>query len=126
MTFDAVNNRWQGNAEYALISAGSMHPDSVDTVLVFKAPKSGEITCTFCFSLVSEQSDGVVLTVKHNGEVVEIGDYKNGSIHIKFTSPADREIILTVSEGDEIAFIINKYATTSFDATAAAVSITYN
>ena len=125
MIFDTANNRWQGDAEFCLISEGSMHPDALDTALVFKAPKSGEITCTFSFAVGSDQSDGVVLSIKHNGEVVEIGDYKNGGIHIQSTSPADGEITLTVAEGDEIAFIINKYATTSFDATAVAVSVTY-
>ena len=126
MTFDAVSNRWQGEAEYCLISASSMHPDALDTALVFKAPQSGTVICSYSFALASEQSDGVVLTVKHNGEVVAIGDYKNGSFHVTYATPADGEFALTVSEGDEIAFIINKYATTSFDATAVAVSVVYN
>ncbi len=126
MTFDTESNRWKGTAEFCLISAGSMHPDGVDAALVFKAPKAGEITCSYSFSVGSEQSDGVVLYIKRGDEVVEIGSEKNGGIHITHGSPADGEITLKVAEGDEIAFIINKYGTTSYDATSVAVSVDYN
>ena len=102
-----------------------MHPDAEDAALVFKAPKAGEITCTYSFAVVSEQSDGVLLYIRHNGEEVTIGDARNGGILIKNGSPADGEITLVVAEGDEIAFIINKNATNSYDATNTAVSVEY-
>ena len=125
MTYDAANSRWKGDAEFCLISAGSMHPDAVDAALVFKAPKAGEITCTYSFGVVSEQSDGVILYIRHNGEKLEIGDAKNGGLLITHGAPADGEIMLTVTEGDEIAFAINKNGTNSFDATDTAVSVLY-
>lgn len=126
MTFDAVGNRWKGDAEFCLISAGSMHPDAMDTALVFKAPKAGEITVSYSFSSASDQGDGVILYIRHNGETVEIGDAKNGGFLVTHATPADGELTLTVAEGDEIAFIINKNATTTYDTTNAAVSVTYN
>ena len=125
MTFDPANNRWKGDAEFCLISAGSMHPDSVDAALVFKAPKAGEITCTYSFASASYQGDGVILSIKHNGETVEIGNEKNGGLLITYGSPADGEITLTVAEGDEIAFIINKNKVNAYDATSVAVSVEY-
>ena len=126
MTFDTENNRWNGGGTYCLISAETMHPDGVDAALVFKAPKAGTVTCSFSFSVVSDQSDGVVLIIKHGGEYVEIGTAKNGGILIKGGGSADGEITLTVAEGDEIAFLINQNATTTFDATSPSVSIVYN
>ena len=126
MTFDTENNRWNGGGTYCLISAETMHPDGVDAALVFKAPKAGTITCAYSFSVVSDQSDGVVLIIKHNDEYVELGTAKNSGILIKGGASADGEITLTVAEGDEIAFLINQNATTTYDATSPSVSITYN
>ena len=125
MTFDAANNRWQGDAEFCLISTGSMHPDTVDAALVFKAPKAGTVTCLYSFTSASDQGDGVILYIKHNGEKVEIGSEKNGGLLITYGSPADGEITLTVAEGDEIAFIINRNGTNTFDATDTAVTVAY-
>ena len=126
MTFDTANDRWQGDAEFCLISAGSMHPDAVDAALVFKAPKAGEITCLYSLVAASDQGDGVILYIKHNGEKVEIGDEKNGGLLVTYGSPADGEITLTVAEGDEIAFIINRNKTNAFDATNVSVSVAYH
>ena len=126
MTFDTANNRWNGGGTYCLISADTMHPDGVDAALVFKAPKAGSITCSFGFSVVSDQSDGVILLVKHNGEYVEIGSARNGGILIAGGSSADGAFTLTVAEGDEIAFLINQNNGNSYDATSPSVSITYN
>lgn len=126
MTFDTENNYWNGGGTYCLISADTMHPDGVDAALVFKAPKAGTVTCSYSFSVVSDQGDGVLLTIQLNGEIVEIGTDRNGGIHIKGGTSADGELILTVAEGDEIAFIINRYGSTTFDATSPSVSVAYN
>ena len=125
MTFDATNDRWQGDAEFCLISAGSMHPDTVDAALVFKAPKAGTVTCLYSFTSASDQGDGVILYIKHNGQMIEIGNEKNGGLLITYGSPADGEITLTVAEGDEIAFIINRNGTNAFDATDTSVTVAY-
>jgi hypothetical protein len=125
MTFDAANNRWQGDAEFCLISAGSMHPDAVDAALVFQAPKAGTVTCLYSFVSASDQGDGVVLYILHNGEKIKMGDVKDGGLLVTYDSPADGELTLTVAEGDEIAFVINRNATTAFDATNTSVSIAY-
>lgn len=125
MTFDAANNRWQGSAEFCLISAGSMHPDTADAALVFKAPKAGEITCLYSFTSASDQGDGVILSIEHNGQKIGIGDEKDGGLLVTYGSPTDGEITLTVAEGDEIAFIINRNGSNTFDATDTAVTVVY-
>lgn len=102
-----------------------MHPDTADTALVFKAPKSGEITCEYSIALASGEGDGVIFYILRNGEKVEIGDARNGGILVTYDTPADGSIILTVAEGDEIAFVINKNIVTSYDSTVAAVIIEY-
>ena len=125
MTFDTANNRWKGTAEFCLISAGSMHPDAVDAALVFKAPEAGEIQCLYSFSSASDQGDGVILYIQHNGQKIEIGSEKNGGLLVTYGSPADGEITLTVAAGDEIAFIINRNGTNTFDATDTLVTVSY-
>ncbi len=125
MTYDAANNRWKGSDEFCLISNGSMHPDSEDAALVFKAPQGGEVVCTYSMSVVSEQSDGVIFYVQRNGEEVAIGDARNGGVLITAASPVDGTMTLTVAEGDEIAFIINKNKIHSYDATTVSVSVEY-
>ena len=123
MTFDAANNRWQGSAEFALIMNGTMHPDTVDTALVFKAPKAGEMECTLSFAVASEQSDGVILYILHNGEEVAIGDARFGGVAVKHGEAYDGTVVLTVAEGDEIAFVINRNGTNAHDSTGASVQV---
>ena len=125
MTFDAANNRWKGEGEFNLIMNGTMHPDNADTALVFIAPKGGEITCEYSFALASDEGDGVIFYILHNGEKVEIGDARNGGILATCDTPAEGSITLTVAEGDEIAFVINKNNSTAFDSTVASVIIEY-
>jgi hypothetical protein len=55
----------------------------------------------------------------------KVGDVKDGGLLVTYDSPADGELTLTVAEGDEIAFVINRNATTAFDATNTSVSIAY-
>ncbi len=125
MTYDAANSRWQGDGDFNLIMNGAMHPDSADTALVFKVPKAGEITCEFSLSLASGEGDGVIFYILHNGEEVKIGDARNDGILVTYAEPADGEVTLTVAEGDEIAFVINKNSGTSYDSTAVSVIVEY-
>ncbi len=125
MIFDAANNRWKGEGDFNLIMNGTIHPDTADTALVFKTPKSGEITCEYSFAPTSDEGDGVIFYILHNGEKVEIGDARNGGILATCDTPAEGSITLTVAEGDEIAFVINKNIATSYDSTVAAVVIEY-
>ncbi|MBE6558063.1 MAG: hypothetical protein E7661_03510 [Ruminococcaceae bacterium] len=125
MTFDAANGRWQGEGDFNLIMNGAMHPDNADTALVFKAPTGGEITCEFSLSMASGEGDGVNFYILHNGEEIKIGDARNDGILITYDAPADGTITLTVAEGDEIAFVINKNKTTAYDSTGISVIVEY-
>ena len=125
MTWDAANNRWQGEAAYALImSDGSMHPDSgVESALVFTAPKDGEVVYSYTASLISAQSTGVQFCIMLNGTRVWPEDAKY--IKVGFSSPAAGSLSLTVSAGDEIAFALNPDRETAFDATSVSVDVEY-
>ena len=125
MTFDSANNRWQGEGEFNLIVNGSMHPDNADTALAFKAPAGGEITCEFSLSMASGEGDGVIFYILHNGEEVKIGDARNNGILVTYDQPTDGSLTLTVAEGDEIAFVINKNKTTAYDSTGISVIVEY-
>ncbi len=125
MTYDAANSRWQGDGDFNLIMNGTMHPDAADTALVFTAPKTGEITCEFSLSLASGEGDGVIFYILHNGEEVKIGNARNDGILVTYAEPIDGEVTLTVAEGDEIAFVINKNSSTAYDSTAVSVMIEY-
>lgn len=125
MTYDTANNRWQGDGDFNLIMNGTMHPDNADTALIFKAPTSGEITCEFGLSLASGEGDGIIFYILHNGEKVKIGDARNDGILVTYAEPADGKTTLTVAEGDEIAFIINKNSSTAYDSTAVSIMIEY-
>ena len=42
-----------------------------------------------------------------------------------YAEPADGKTTLTVAEGDEIAFIINKNSNTAYDSTAVSIMVEY-
>lgn len=125
MIYDETNQRWQGAGSFNLIMNGSMHPDAADTALVFTAPENGTVTCSYSLGLASAEGDGVIFYILHNGETVEIGEEKNGGALVTQAQPADGELVLTVAAGDEIAFLINKNGTTSYDSTAVSFTVEY-
>lgn len=125
MTFDALNNRWQGPSAFCLISAGSLHPDTEDAALVFKAPREGTLILDYSLVAASAEGDGVIFYMEHNGEKIPLGDEIHGGLLLTADAPLDGQLTLTVAEGDEIALIINKRKNNQFDATTTLVSIRY-
>ncbi|MBE6584931.1 MAG: hypothetical protein E7645_00210 [Ruminococcaceae bacterium] len=125
MTFDAANNRWQGNGSFNLVSSGSVHPDAADTAIVFTAPKDGDISCSYSLSMASSDGDGIIFYILHNGEKITIGEARNGGILVTHDTPGDDTITLSVKQGDEIAFLVNKNLNTSYDSTAVSITVEY-
>ncbi len=123
MTFDAANNRWQGDAAFTLIMNGSMHPDTYDSALVFEAPRSGKLSYAFTLSITSPEGDGIQYAVLKNGEPITEGEY--GYVYLATGEICDRIIEIEVSEDDRIALIINPYQSNAFDSTAVSVTVEY-
>ena len=66
-----------------------------------------------------------LLTGCNGGDTPPASDTPEESAPPSVTAPADGEITLTVAEGDEIAFIINRNGSNAFDATDTSVTLAY-
>lgn len=111
-------NAWQGDAEFCLVGSGMMHPDTLDSAIVFTAPKDGSITYSFTATVTDKNSDGVRISVLHNGAFI------SPEQHLK-DEGLEAEISADVKKGDEVALICNKYRNNSFDSTNVAIDISY-
>lgn len=124
MTFDAANNRWQGDAPFTLIMAdGTMHPDTSDAALVFTCPQDGEISYSFHVAPLHDKSNGVHTAILVNGE--RVYPEKNKYQKAQYTAPLDEVLTLTVKAGDEIAFLLNPAGANTDDTTSVAIDIEY-
>jgi hypothetical protein len=112
-------NAWQGEAEFCLVGNGMMHPDSLDSAVVFAAPQDGSIFYAFTATVAdSKNSDGVKMSVLKNGtEIYPEQLVKEDSL--------EAEMIVEVKKGDEIALICNKNKGNSFDSTNVTIDISY-
>ena len=121
MTF--LDGRWNGEAQYTLIMNGSVHPDTYDAALVYKAVKTGEVKLSYNLSLMDEASDGIRYTILVNGEpAAEIG---NSMLYLPYGEEASGALVLSVEKGDEIALIVNKHKKTTGDTTKVVLSVEY-
>jgi hypothetical protein len=124
MTWDSANNRWQGSETFILVGDNWQHPDnSYDSVRKWVAPNSGKVRLSGIArkSLLGVGGDGVVVTIKKNGETLWgpktiAGDDISGISHNFETS---------VNVGDAIYFIVNKNGNTSYDTTEWSPMVTY-
>lgn len=112
-------NAWQGDAEFCLVGNGMMHPDSLDSAVVFAVPQDGSITYAFTATVAdSKNSDGVKMSVLKNGSDI----YPEQLIK---EDSLEAEITIEVKKGDEIALICNKNKNNSFDSTNVTIDINY-
>jgi hypothetical protein len=126
MTFDNANSRWQGESTYTLVTAGHLHPDAHDSALVFKAPSDGKLNIKLSCFLPSAQSDGVVFYVLKNGRKIPIGNGKYSRIVLSPLDIFDDTLQIEVSEGDEVAFVVNKNNSITSDSTKLILRIEYD
>ncbi|MHB1150692.1 MAG: beta-galactosidase [Eubacteriales bacterium] len=112
-------NAWQGDAEFCLVGNGMMHPDTLDSAVVFAVPQDGSFTYAFTATVAdSKNSDGVRMSVLKNGtEIYPEQLVKEDSL--------EAEMIVEVKKGDEIALICNKNKNNSFDSTNVTIDISY-
>lgn len=123
MTFDAEQNRWQGESAFTLIMNGYMHPDGYDSALVFEAPRAGKIVYQVSASLTSTESDGVQYAVLKNGQALTEGT--KGYVLIKGGESCTFSLEIDVEQGDRIAFVLNINNTSTYDSTAVSVIVEY-
>lgn len=120
MKWSSEYNAWQGDAEFCLVGSNMMHPDNLDSAVVFTAPQDGKIAMSFTASVTDTvNSDGVIISVLHNG--VNIYPEKLVTIDI-----LEADLTADVKKGDEIALICNKNKVNSFDSTGVSIDINYN
>lgn len=124
MTYDAVSNKWQGDSTYTMISGTYFHPDAHDAALIFKAEKAGTLSILINCLVPTANSDGVILSVKKGSEQLDLGGGKRRML-ISPNVPYDKVLTVTVEEGEEIAFIINKNKNNGYDSTSVSVYIQY-
>lgn len=112
-------NAWQGDAEFCLVGNGMMHPDTLDSAVVFTVPQDGSVTYAFTATVAdSKNSDGVRMSVLKNGaDIYPEQLIKEDSL--------EAEITVEVKKGDEIALICNKNKNNSFDSTNVTIDINY-
>ncbi len=119
MEWSSQYNAWQGDAEFCLVGNGMMHPDSLDSAVVFAVPQDGSILYAFTATVAdSKNSDGVRMSVlKNRTEIYPEQIVKEDSLEAK--------MIVEVKKGDEITLICNKNKSNSFDSTNVTIDISY-
>ena len=123
MTFDAANNRWQGDSTFTLITNSMMHPDGHDSALVFEMPRAGKVIYTLSLSVASDQSDGVRYALLQNGQAVTEGE--NGYLYLAGADACECTFEIEVAQGDRVAFVLNVNQNAGYDSTAVSVTIEY-
>jgi hypothetical protein len=118
MSWDAANSRWQGSCQWCLIGRGWVHPDAKDTVIGWKAPRSGTVTVRGSMDHRgdSARGDGVRTVIKK----------QSGTAVTKIWPSADYQVIrpnfvaqhvlkVDVAAGDLLYFHVNLNTTTDYD-----------
>ncbi|MHC1694056.1 MAG: beta-galactosidase [Eubacteriales bacterium] len=112
-------NAWQGDAEFCLVGNGMMHPDTLDSAVVFTVPQDGIISYTFTATVAdNSNSDGVNMSILKNGVAI----YPQQLVK---TDSLEAEIAVEVIKGDRIVLICNKNENNSFDSTNVTIDINY-
>lgn len=126
MTWDSSVSRWRGTKQYSLIWApAQLHPDTLDTVVAWKAPHQGDITVQGNPKKANTGYDGVKVKILKNEQNIwpESGWQTIGGSD---TTGLTHHITTSVSAGDWIYFIVNQNGTNSADETSWSPTITFN
>jgi hypothetical protein len=115
MMWDSSVSRWKGKKQYSLIwSPAQLHPDTSDTVVAWKAPRSGNITIKGNPKKVSAGYDGVKVKVLKNSQNLWP---ENGwqSIGGSDTTGMTHQLTTRVLAGDFIYFLVNQNGSNAGD-----------
>lgn len=124
MTWNAANSRWVGTTTWAMIKAGTQHPDvGADSARVYVAPSAGTVTVSGVVSKPDAGGDGVVVRILKNNTQI----WPSGSTGKTLSTTAASTFLLsvTVAAGDRIVFVTAARASASYDTTAWDATVTY-
>ncbi|MEE0200282.1 MAG: right-handed parallel beta-helix repeat-containing protein [Muricomes sp.] len=126
LIWDEDQQKWSGTGKYNLIWApGNMHPDENDTVLAWKAPKSGKVQVSGNPRKENSGNDGVNVKIIKNSTQVwpESGwQYISGDN----VTGINHNFIIDVVADDMIYFVLNKNQNNYSDGTYWNPMITYH
>ncbi|MCD9023749.1 hypothetical protein [Cohnella silvisoli] len=116
MTWDAVNNRWNGAQTYVIVGSNWQHPDTNDSVRAWKAPSSGTVRLTGTAKKDSNNGlgDGVNVKIMKNGTQVWPSSGWEYIAANNFVG-ASHDISIPVEANDFIYFVVNKNGTITSD-----------
>lgn len=114
LTWDGVNNRWQGTKTFLRVFVNASHPEvGLDAVRKWVAPDDGVVTITGDVNRSSASGDGVVASIRKNATNL----WSNTVLPGIPVTPTGVENI-SVSGGDAIYFLVNRNLTATSDYTA--------
>jgi len=106
LSWDAGNNRWQGSYGLNLIwSPATLHPDTNDTVIAWKAPQSGTVSVTGTASRAALGGDGANVKIMKNGTQIWPA---SGWQHLGAGGTATHNLSVSVSANDHLYFVVNQ------------------
>ena len=120
MGFENARVLWKKNPdEGVLIWAAGMHPGpTVDAVRRWMAPLTGTVALTGHFADGdSGGGDGVVVSIRKNGQPLWTRTITNGGVEAAFT------LDVSMIRGENLDFVVNRNGNTSYDSTALAANI---
>jgi hypothetical protein len=122
------SGHWRGPNSYdAIWVYGNnlyLHPDNDQTMLEWKAPRSGEINIVGTVKKYDiGGGDGVVVSIWKNGTIIWPSNWLN--IAYNDNTGADHNFMTTVSTGDVISFRVDEGANNAYDTTMWNTTIVY-
>jgi len=130
MNWDAVNNRWKGNEQYALIAGNWMSPgETYNAVRKWIAPKDGTILVSGKIALgqSGQGGDGVTVRIKRSGAYpfLESDVWGPYTIEGNDTAGLAHQVVLDVKKGEALYFNVNKRGNHYYDVTNWDPKVTY-
>lgn len=112
-------NFWRGSCAYCLIGKNWQHPDSNDSVRTWIAPRNGTIAISSASGDISVAggpgADGIsVKVVKNSSNIWPISDWQ---IIAQGSSVVFPPMLLSVTKGDKLQFVVTRNSNAAFDTT---------
>ncbi|NGZ78192.1 glycosyl hydrolase family 28-related protein [Saccharibacillus alkalitolerans] len=121
LNYDKKNNRWAAPNGYPWVSATALHPDqNFDAVRKWISPGKGTISITGSVKKGSGEGDGIAASIRKDGKKLW-SSVITGTSAISPTGVSE----VSVEEGTEISFVVNKRGNANHDHTLWEPDIVY-